>query len=364
MEVHQKSIVDIEGVGPAYARKLNKMGIHCLGDLVCIPLSEDQLQSIEGVSKASILGWRSMANLMMVRGVDGQCAEGFYRGGVENLEMLSRLKLTEARDLLKKAKRSRIIPNVPDIDSIAGMLVDAAILSNTARVFGVIRDKQGKPVPSVTVSVKNNNTKSDRRGRYVLHRVPLRTSAPLVMRKKGFVTAYESNLDINDGTKVFSARSHVLTRTNRKTEPVLSELEGDSLPDVSGFPIRTRRKKSADLRENDLLFLREIDVTKNTGELVSMYREFQDGTVFVKVYRIKLKNLPGEAKLKSYWLFRQGRLISAPVTPRSVERFRMIRRFEKANPNFKPPKTIKQFESFSKKLSRFQKKERKQQEKN
>ena len=84
-------IIDIEGVGDAYAVKLNEAGIKTVDDLLerCItPKGRKELAEATGISSKLILKWANHADLFRIKGVAGQFAELLEASGVDTVKEL------------------------------------------------------------------------------------------------------------------------------------------------------------------------------------------------------------------------------------------------------------------------------------
>ena len=88
-------IVDIEGIGPAYAAKLNAAGIQDTDDLFAeagIKANRAKLAEETGISEKLILSWCNMADLMRLKGVGGQFAELLHAAGIDSCKELAQRK--------------------------------------------------------------------------------------------------------------------------------------------------------------------------------------------------------------------------------------------------------------------------------
>lgn len=76
-------VIDVEGIGPVYAKKLADAGIHTTARL-CYE-GAARVQEITGARAKTVDSWLGMAQLMKVSGIAGQYAEALYRGGVTGI---------------------------------------------------------------------------------------------------------------------------------------------------------------------------------------------------------------------------------------------------------------------------------------
>jgi predicted flap endonuclease-1-like 5' DNA nuclease len=77
-DVHE--VVDLEGVGPTYAGRLHDAGIFNTQTLLFTP--DEDVARITKANPKTVTGWKSMSQLIKVRGIGPQYAEALVRGGV------------------------------------------------------------------------------------------------------------------------------------------------------------------------------------------------------------------------------------------------------------------------------------------
>jgi predicted flap endonuclease-1-like 5' DNA nuclease len=85
------ALEDIEGIGPAFARKLGSAGIRSRTELLrkCgSARGREKTTEKAGVSPKSLLTWVNMADLMRVDGLDGQFAQVLEAAGVDTVSEL------------------------------------------------------------------------------------------------------------------------------------------------------------------------------------------------------------------------------------------------------------------------------------
>lgn len=82
----------LEGVGPAYAKKLNQAGIRTVRDLLraCgTPEGRKEVAQQTGIDGKLILRWTNMADLFRIRGIGPQYAELLEAAGVDTVPELA-----------------------------------------------------------------------------------------------------------------------------------------------------------------------------------------------------------------------------------------------------------------------------------
>lgn len=82
-------IAEIEGIGQAYADKLEAAGIKTTDDLLekcASPKGREKVAEETGISPKLILKWTNHADLFRIRGVAGQFAELLEAAGVDTVK--------------------------------------------------------------------------------------------------------------------------------------------------------------------------------------------------------------------------------------------------------------------------------------
>ena len=86
-------ISDIQGIGPAHAEKLAKVGIRTTEALLKKGASAEDRKEIEkmtGIGNRPILEWVNMADLYRIKGVGSQFSELLRKTGVDTVVELSK----------------------------------------------------------------------------------------------------------------------------------------------------------------------------------------------------------------------------------------------------------------------------------
>lgn len=97
-------IVEIEGIGPAYADKLSAAAIKTTNDLLklcCDAKGRKTTAEKTGVSEHQLLKWANMADLMRIKGVGSEFSELLEAAGVDTVK---ELRNRNAENLTAKMK--------------------------------------------------------------------------------------------------------------------------------------------------------------------------------------------------------------------------------------------------------------------
>jgi predicted flap endonuclease-1-like 5' DNA nuclease len=117
-------IIDIEGIGPSFKKKLKKAGINRTDQLLergATPKGRKQVAEESGIDEAKILKWANMADLMRIKGVAEEYSELLEAAGVDTVKELRRRRadnLTQAiADANAKKKLVRLVPGEKRVSS-------------------------------------------------------------------------------------------------------------------------------------------------------------------------------------------------------------------------------------------------------
>lgn len=122
-------IIEIEGIGEAYAEKLNAVGIDTtdqLLDRASTKKGREQLAEEAGVSEKLILKWANHADLFRIKGVAGQFAGLLEASGVDTVKELRHRVAANLHARLVEVNEVRNLCNrVPSESEVAKMIEQA-----------------------------------------------------------------------------------------------------------------------------------------------------------------------------------------------------------------------------------------------
>ncbi len=117
------SIETIEGVGPAYAKKLRAAGIRSCEALLkrgATKKGRDEVAAATGFSTGTILEWVNRSDLMRIKGVGSEYSDLLEAAGVDTVKELRNrnaanltAKMVEVNDAAVKKTKKSIVRQVP-----------------------------------------------------------------------------------------------------------------------------------------------------------------------------------------------------------------------------------------------------------
>ena len=122
-------IIDIEGVGEAYAQKLNEAGIIKVSELLerCAnPKGREELAGQTGISEKLILRWTNHADLFRIKGVGPQFAELLEVAGVDTVKEFRHRVPENLQSKLEEVNAERhLVGRVPSLKEVRKMVAEA-----------------------------------------------------------------------------------------------------------------------------------------------------------------------------------------------------------------------------------------------
>jgi len=110
-------IIDIEGIGPTFTKKLKKIGVTRTDQLLergAAPKGRRELAAESGIDEKKILKWCNMADLMRIKGVAEEYSELLEAAGVDTVKELRNRNATNLTAAMKevndKKKLVRLCP--------------------------------------------------------------------------------------------------------------------------------------------------------------------------------------------------------------------------------------------------------------
>lgn len=126
-------IEDVEGIGPAFAEKLNSAGVRTTDDLLARGATRKGRQELSdqcGLTATQILGWVNRADLYRLNGVGSEYSDLLELAGVDTVVELGRRNATNLADAFQSiaAERPNVVRRVPGVTVVAGWIAEAKAL--------------------------------------------------------------------------------------------------------------------------------------------------------------------------------------------------------------------------------------------
>lgn len=110
-------IIDVEGIGDIYAKKLKDAGIDTVDELLekcATPAGRKALEEQTGISGKLILTWTNHADLMRINGVGPQFSELLEAAGVDTVkELKHRVAANLHAKLVETNEEKNLVNRVP-----------------------------------------------------------------------------------------------------------------------------------------------------------------------------------------------------------------------------------------------------------
>lgn len=122
-------IAEIEGIGDAYAAKLQEVGIKTTEDLLkecATPAGRKKVAEETGISPKLILKWTNHADLFRIKGVAGQFAELLEAAGVDTVkEFRHRVAANLQPKMVEVNEEKNLCNRVPSVSELEKMIEQA-----------------------------------------------------------------------------------------------------------------------------------------------------------------------------------------------------------------------------------------------
>lgn len=125
-------IIDIEGVGDVYAKKLTEAGINKVSELLercASPKGRKELAKATDIPEKMILRWTNHADLFRVKGIGPQFSELLEAAGVDTVKELRNRKAENLHKALEETNaKKKLTRVVPPLKSVEKMIAEAKAL--------------------------------------------------------------------------------------------------------------------------------------------------------------------------------------------------------------------------------------------
>lgn len=125
-------IIDIEGVGDVYAKKLTEAGINKVSELLercAAPKGRKELAKATDIPEKLILRWTNHADLFRIKGIGPQFSELLEAAGVDTVKELRNRKADNLHKALEETNaKKKLTRVVPPLKSVEKMIAEAKAL--------------------------------------------------------------------------------------------------------------------------------------------------------------------------------------------------------------------------------------------
>jgi predicted flap endonuclease-1-like 5' DNA nuclease len=122
-------IIDIEGIGPAYAAKLTKAGIRSTDALLKRGATERGRQEVArttGVTHTQVLEWVNRADMYRIKGVGRQYSDLLEKSGVDTVvELGNRVGENLYKKMLEVNKAKNLVNQMPGVKQVKKWIAQA-----------------------------------------------------------------------------------------------------------------------------------------------------------------------------------------------------------------------------------------------
>ena len=126
------NVVDVEGIGPAYAEKLEAAGIKSTDALLqagASPKGRADLEAQTGISHALILKWVNRVDLYRIKGIGSEYSDLLEIAGVDTVPELAQRNAANLCATLGEANAARnLVRKLPTEEQVADWVTQAKAL--------------------------------------------------------------------------------------------------------------------------------------------------------------------------------------------------------------------------------------------
>jgi predicted flap endonuclease-1-like 5' DNA nuclease len=111
------SIIDIEGIGPAYKKKLKAVGVSTTETLLEVagtPKGRKELAEKTGIGDALILEWANLSDLYRIKGVGSEYSDLLEEAGVDTvMELGNRVGKNLFAKMVEVNEKKKLVRKMP-----------------------------------------------------------------------------------------------------------------------------------------------------------------------------------------------------------------------------------------------------------
>ena len=123
------SIIDVEGIGPAYKKKLKAVGIHTTETLLDVggtPKGRKELSEKTGNGDALILEWVNLSDLFRIKGVGSEYSDLLEEAGVDTIvELSKRVGKNLFEKMVEVNEKKKLVRKMPTETQVSDWVAQA-----------------------------------------------------------------------------------------------------------------------------------------------------------------------------------------------------------------------------------------------
>ena len=122
-------IVDVEGIGPVYAKKLGDAGVKTTDDLLkmgATAKAREELGKKTGIEHKLILEWVNLADLYRIKGIGSEYSDLLEEAGVDTVaELAKRLPENLHSKILEINEKKKLVRRPPPLSAVTDWVEQA-----------------------------------------------------------------------------------------------------------------------------------------------------------------------------------------------------------------------------------------------
>jgi len=123
------NVVDVEGIGPLYAAKLESAGVKTTDDLLergAKAKGREDLEAATGIGHTFILKWVNRVDLYRISGIGSEYSDLLEVAGVDTVPELAQRNAENLTETLAEANAARnLVRRVPTVEMVADWIDQA-----------------------------------------------------------------------------------------------------------------------------------------------------------------------------------------------------------------------------------------------
>lgn len=122
-------LIDVEGIGPKYAGKLEKAGVGSTDSLLkmgATPAGRKEIAAKSGISESTILEWVNHIDLYRIKGIGSEYADLLEEAGVDTVVELAQRNAANLMTKINEVNASKkLVRKLPTPDQVVDWIAQA-----------------------------------------------------------------------------------------------------------------------------------------------------------------------------------------------------------------------------------------------